>query len=321
MATSSQRTEVEDVSIRPMRQDDLEEARRIFRVAFGTFLGVPEPHTFWADREYVFTRWRTDPGAALIAEINGKLSGSNFATNWGSFGFFGPLTIDPEFWDRRIAQKLLGPTMDLFTKWGVRECGLFTFAHSPKHVGLYQKFGFWPRYLTAIISKSVNGSGGASAKYSSLTKGQRQDALTACRKLTDSIYEGLDVTSEIRAVEEQRLGETLLIWGGDSLDGFAVCHCGEGSEAGRDTCYVKFAAVSPGPNAQRVFEMLLDACETMAAEKALKRMEAGVNLGRSMAYRQLLARGFRTDFQGVAMHKPDTAGYNRTDVFVIDDWR
>jgi hypothetical protein len=67
--------------------------------------------------------------------------------------------------------------------------------------------------------------------------------------------------------------------------------------------------------------MLLDACETMAAEKALKRMEAGVNLGRSMAYRQLLAREFHTDIQGVAMHKPDTAGYNRTDVFVIDDWR
>jgi hypothetical protein len=135
------------------------------------------------------------------------------------------------------------------------------------------------------------------------------------------IYEGLDVITEIRAVEEQRLGETLLIWGGDSLDGFAVCHCGEGSEAGRDACYGKFAAVIPGPNVQRVFDMLLDACETMATEKALKRIEAGVNLGRSMAYRQLLARGFRTDIQGVAMHKPDTAGYNRTDVFVVDDWR
>src|ERR1700739_1520541 len=111
------------VSIRPMKEADLEEARRIFRVAFGTFLGVPDPDAFWADREYVFTRWRADPGAALIAEAKGKLAGSNFAANWGSFGFFVPLTIRPDLWDQHIAQKLLAPTMQLFEKWGLGEAG------------------------------------------------------------------------------------------------------------------------------------------------------------------------------------------------------
>jgi hypothetical protein len=46
-----------------------------------------------------------------------------------------------------------------------------------------------------------------------------------------------------------------------------------------------------------------------------------MNLGRKHAYRQMLARGFRTDFQGVAMHRPDSQGYNRPETFVIDDWR
>ena len=27
--------------------------------------------------------------------------------------------------------------------------------HSPKHLGLYQKFGFWPRFLTAIMAKQL----------------------------------------------------------------------------------------------------------------------------------------------------------------------
>ena len=70
-----------------MKEADLGEARRIFRLAFGTFLGVPDPEAFWADREYVFTRWRADPGAALIAEESGKLAGSNFAT-LGQFWLF-----------------------------------------------------------------------------------------------------------------------------------------------------------------------------------------------------------------------------------------
>ena len=209
-----------------MKEADLGEARRIFRLAFGTFLGVPDPEAFWADREYVFTRWRADPGAALIAEENGKLAGSNFATHWGSFGFFGPLTVRPDLWDQHIAQKLLAPTMELFEKWGVRESGLFTFAHSPKHIGLYQKFGFWPRFLTAIMSVEVAGKATSAIKYSKLNGEGQDQALRACRNLTDSIYEGLDLTSEIQSVKDQKLGETVLLWGGDSLDAFAICHCG-----------------------------------------------------------------------------------------------
>jgi N-acetylglutamate synthase-like GNAT family acetyltransferase len=261
MATPSQSKQPINVWVRGMQEADLEEARRIFRVAFGTFLRVAEPELFWADREYIFTRWRTDPAAAQVAEADGKLAGSNFATNWGSFGFFGPLTIRPDLWDQHIGHLLLGPTMDLFAKWGVRDAGLFTFAHSPKHTGLYQKFGFWPRFLTAIMSKSAENRKTTLMKYSALSEADQNHVLSACRKLTDSIYEGLDVTSETRAVKKQSLGETVLLWGGESLDAFAVCHCGEGSEAGPDTCYIKFAAVRPGPNAEKIFAHLLDACE------------------------------------------------------------
>jgi GNAT superfamily N-acetyltransferase len=321
MSTPPPSTELISVSIRPMQEADLVEARRIFRVAFGTFIGVPDPEAFSADREYIFTRWRADPGAALVADMNGTLAGSNFATNWGSFGFFGPLTVRPDLWDQHIAQKLLGPTLDLFEKWGVREAGLFTFAHSPKHIGLYQKFGFWPRFLTAIMSKAVTGRDAPSIKYSALNEGEQCQALSACRSLTGSIYERLDLTPEISSVKNQNLGETVLMWGGDSLDAFAVCHCGEGTEAGRNTCFIKFAAVRPGPSAENKFEHLLDACEALAAERGLQRMEAGVNLNRSQAYRQMLRRGFRTDIQGVAMHKPDSPAYDRPDAFVVDDWR
>ena len=48
----------------------------------------------------------------------------------------------PDFWDRGVAQRLLAATMELFERWEIRHAGLFTFAESPKHVALYQKFGF-----------------------------------------------------------------------------------------------------------------------------------------------------------------------------------
>src|SRR5947209_214045 len=159
MATQAQESKsLTDVTVRQMRDGDVAAARSIMQRAFATFLGAPDPNTFWDDRDYVGTRWVTDPNAAIVAERDGALVGSNFATKWGSFGFFGPLTVQPELWNQGIAQRLLGPTMELLESWGVRHAGLFTFAQSPRHVNLYQKFGFWPRFLTAIMSKRVSQS-------------------------------------------------------------------------------------------------------------------------------------------------------------------
>jgi GNAT superfamily N-acetyltransferase len=311
------------VSIRRLRDDELDEADRILRLAFGTFLCLPDPMAFMGDAGFVRTRWRADPTAAVAAEVDGELVGSNFAANWGSFGFVGPLTIRPDLWDRGIARRLLEATMPLFERWGTRHVGLFTFPQSPKHLGLYQAFGFWPRFLTPVMSKAVDGHRDAAgwSGYSALSERERASSLGACRELTDAIYPGLDLSGEIRAVEDQRLGETVLVGQGERLDGFAVCHCGPGTEAGGGTCFVKFGATRPGPGAGAAFERLLDACEGLAATRGLGRLVAGVNTARREAYREMLARGFRADLVGVAMERPDEPGYNRADVYVMDDWR
>lgn len=77
------------VIVRPMRQGDLEEADRIVRLAFGTFLGMPDPMQFMGDADYARTRYNADPPAALTAEVDGRIVGSNFALDWGSVGCLG----------------------------------------------------------------------------------------------------------------------------------------------------------------------------------------------------------------------------------------
>ena len=312
-----------DISVRPLQENDLATADRIVRLAFGTFLGLPDPASFMGDANYVRTRWKANPAAAFGAEINQELVGSNFATNWGSVGFFGPLTIRPDLWDRGIGKRLMEPVLECFDKWQTQHAGLFTFAHSQKHIGLYQKFGFYPRFLTAIMSKPVERTGRASVwtKFSDAPTSERAATLDACRELTDAIYQGLDVGHEIRAVADQKLGDTVLLWNDGKLTGLAVCHGGAGTEAGSGVCYVKFGAARPGADAARNFKRLLDACAQLASSQNLSRLAAGVNLGREKAYRQMLVRGFRPDFIGVAMAKPNQAGYNRPGIYVIDDWR
>ena len=46
-------TTKEDISVRPLQESDLATADHIMRVAFGTFLGLPEPASFMGDASYV----------------------------------------------------------------------------------------------------------------------------------------------------------------------------------------------------------------------------------------------------------------------------
>ena len=210
--------------------------------------------------------------------------------------------------------------------WGTQHAGLFTFAQSAKHIGLYQKHGYWARFLTAIMSRAVRQNQAEPvrwSRYSDLSEDQRVECLKSCHALTGALYDGLDVGAEIQAVEAQELGETVLLGdiGGTGLDGFAVCHFGPRSEAGDGSCFIKFGAVRPGSAAGQVFDSLLHACEALAVAEGMVNLLAGVNMARHEAYRHLIGRGFHSEVQGVTMHRPNEPGYSRAGVFVLDDWR
>ena len=311
-----------EVVIRPLEPRDVDAADRVMRTAFGTFLGAPDPLAVFGDAEFVRPRFAAEPCWAYAAELDGEIVGSNFATRWGSFGFFGPLTVRVDLWGRGIAGRLMEPIIKLFEQWPLRQAALFTFPQSSKHIGLYQKFGFWPQYLTPLMEKPLTPSAGdaASETLSSLSGRDRDTAVNGCRELTNAIFEGLDVTHEIRTTETQRLGDTVLLQEDDRLSGFAVCHLGAG-EAGSGTCFVKFGAVHPRTGGSDRFERLLAACEATAARHGLARVVAGVNTARHDAYRRLLARGYRAWLEGVIMQRPNEPGYCRPDVYVIDDLR
>jgi hypothetical protein len=80
------------------------------------------------------------------------------------------------FWDRGIARKLVEPVIDSFERSGIAVAGLYTFAQSPKHLTLYQKFGFAPRFLTTILSHTISpvAPGVLFDTYSHLTVAQRE---------------------------------------------------------------------------------------------------------------------------------------------------
>jgi GNAT superfamily N-acetyltransferase len=310
-----------DCTVKPLAKEDINEADRITRLAFGTFLNLPDPMTMFGDRDMIRNRVG-DTSVAVGAYMDDRLIGLNVISSWGKFGWFGPLAVLPEFWDKGIAKLLLNSTMEIFSKWKTSAEGLFTFADSPKHVGLYHKFGFSARFLTPVMIHEAMVTGQDYLTFSKLeTDKQRNEILGECREISETLYPGLDLTNEIRNVSGKSLGDTVLLRDGSRLQGFAVCHVGAGTEAGRETCYVKFGAVSRGVRSKDQFPKLVRACLGFAASNGAKNLEAGVNLGRNFAFDEMGKLGFKTLFQGVAMQRPNEPGFNRPDVYAIDDWR
>jgi len=311
------------IRVRPLVESDLDEADRIMRLAFGTFMGLPDPMAMWGDGGYTHSRWRSDPEGALAAEHNGRLAGSNFAVRWGSLGYFGPLSVRKELWDNKVGQHLMEATMATLERWGVRHRGLYTFAQSPKHIALYQRYGFWPRFLSAVMQKEIQPRQHQVRfeKFSALSAGAKAETIAACRELTDSLFAGLDLRREIEASDLLGLGETILAHRGSKVAWFAVTHIGRATEAGSGVCFVKFAAARPGKRAERDFDQMLDACEALALGAGANQLRASVNFAREQASRKVAARGFRADRIGVVMQSPNEPAYNRPGNYILDDWR
>lgn len=304
------------LEVRPLAAGDLDRADRVLRAAFTAVNGVD----LLADTALLTTRFRAAHTTVLAAYDGGSPVGSIVATRWGDIGLLGPLSVTPQLWGRGIGSSLMGAAVALLDGAGVTHQGLFTFPHSPRHLAFYQRFGFWPRFLTAIMSGAVTGSEPRSGRRLSVEAVHRDRLVACCAGLTAAIRPGLGLRGEIDAVLDQRIGDVLLV-GGDPPDGFAVCHAGAGSEAGSGIAYVKFGAVRPGPGAAATFTALIEACRGYAAQIGVRRLVLGVSTARHQAYRRLVATGLRLDATGVAMHRPDDPGYDTPDTFVLDDWR
>jgi len=301
----------------------LPEAGTILRRAFATQFGM-SPDTFWADRDFVTSRWMTDSSLAFGAWVEDRLVGSSLGANWGSLGVFGPITTHPDTWNRGIARHLIPPVLERLQALGARQIVLFTFAESTKHITLYQKFGFWPRFLTAIVTRTVEASVTTpppSTRYSALAGGDQAQWLDACRALTNDVRDGLDLTAEIRAAYRFGHGDSVLITQGSRVKAVALCEYGAKSPAGAGSCLIRFAAVQPDVEEEMRFDQLLTACGRLAADEGLKQLVVCVNASRPKAYRNLLSMGFSVQRHGVTMHCPNEYAYNQAASYILEDWR
>jgi ribosomal protein S18 acetylase RimI-like enzyme len=324
------------IKIRRVRKGDLSKVRDVIEQAFGDFferqVGT-RPRQVFGGAQYVHHRWLMEPWGCFVAEEgDGKIVGAAVAVMWGTVGLVGPIAVLTSYQNQDIGQQLLAACQEFFEENKATLQGVCTYAYSPRHLVLYQKFGYKPKGLVVITAKHLDRReivqvgkpvkpGLGVRRYSSLEEAKKKPVMQKIRRITNAIWRGMDVGKEIEIVDGLALGDTLLLERGRETIGFAICHLPPNSEAPHGAAYIKFLAIDKRHSRPEHLHAVLAAVEDMAVAAQLQQVVAPVYTYYWAAYQTLIERGYHLDFTMVRMKRGKQEDYEEASDLVLDDWR
>jgi GNAT superfamily N-acetyltransferase len=163
-------------------------------------------------------------GAMLWRDARGSIAAFNIAHRSGVEGWMGPLAVRDDCQGTGEGKRIVNAGLDLLRRSGCAVIGLETMPRTMDNIGFYSGLGFVPARLTVTLTLDAVTAPRAPRLLSSFRSTARDDAIRECAALVHETLPGFDYTREIELTHELSLGDTLLMYDGDQLTGFAVCH-------------------------------------------------------------------------------------------------
>ena len=143
-----------------------------------------------------------EPWGCFVAEEgDGKIVGAALAVMWGTVGVIGPVAVLTNYQNQDIGQQLLAACQEFFDENKATLQGLATYPYSPKHLVLYQKFGYKPKGLVVVTSKAMDRAEAAAAaarpapkpglavrRYSTLEEARKKQVMQKVRRITNGFW-------------------------------------------------------------------------------------------------------------------------------------
>ncbi|MFI5246860.1 MAG: GNAT family N-acetyltransferase, partial [Gemmatimonadales bacterium] len=163
-------------------------------------------------------------GAMLWRDARGTIAAFNIAHRSGVEGWMGPLAVRDDCQGSGRGKHIVNAGAELLKRSGCRVIGLETMPRTMDNIGFYARLGFVPAKLTVTLTVDAAALPQAPCLLSTLRAGARDSAIRECAALVNEALPGFDYTREIELTNELALGDTLLMYEDDALQGFAVCH-------------------------------------------------------------------------------------------------
>ena len=163
-------------------------------------------------------------GAMLWRDDRGHVVAFNMVHRSGTEGWMGPLAVRTEFQGSGTGKEIVTRGIEWLKSQGATVIGLETMPRTMDNIGFYSRLGFLPGRLTITTTLEASYGEVPTRLISRLSPHACADALAECRDLVQRLLPGYDYTREILLTSELGLGDTVLIYEGDRIVGFALAH-------------------------------------------------------------------------------------------------
>jgi GNAT superfamily N-acetyltransferase len=210
------------------RLDEIGELNQVFSDAFTEryrrdgMVGVRVPYLNPAIWRYAIDD--ADEGAMLWRDDRGRLVAFNMVHRSGIEGWMGPLAVRTEYQGAGTGKEIVTRGVEWLKQQGASVIGLETMPRTMDNIGFYSRMGFLPGRLTITTTIEAAYSDTPTALIGRLAPRARDDVLSECRALVHRLLPGYDYTREITLTTELALGDTILLYAGGRLVGFALAH-------------------------------------------------------------------------------------------------
>lgn len=165
-----------------------------------------------------------DDGALLWRDERGHIVAFNMVHQSGKEGWMGPLAVRTEFQGAGTGKEIVMRGIEWLKARGASVIGLETMPRTMDNIGFYSRLGFLPGKLTITTTLEAAYADVPATLFGRLSTRGRDDTLVDCRALVQRLSAGYDYTREITLTQELSLGDTVLLYDGDRLIGFALAH-------------------------------------------------------------------------------------------------
>lgn len=208
-----------DVKLRPAKPEDAEACGRIF---YEAFTRIAQEHNLPPDlpaAEHAtgfLTAFLSHPEFyGVVAEVDGRIVGSNFLDERASVVGLGPITIDPEMQNVRIGRDLMEHALERAWSHGRPSVRLVQAAYHNRSLCLYSKLGFEVREpLSCLHGKAVDRSIAGHPVRSAT-----EDDLEACNIVCRSVH-GYDRSREL--ADAIQTGKATVVEHDGRINGYAT---------------------------------------------------------------------------------------------------
>lgn len=135
-----------EIKLRPGAPEDADECGRICHDAFAAIANQhrfpPDIPSVEAGQGLISMLFSHDGFYSVVAEMDGRIAGSNFLDERSQIAGVGPITVDPEVQNKQIGRKLMIDVMERAQQRGFPGVRLLQVAYHNRSLSLYAKLGF-----------------------------------------------------------------------------------------------------------------------------------------------------------------------------------